>query len=216
MKIEGRRFLALKWIGPYLLVPVLLIASLVIESRMQESGLIAYIPVGMRSSYSIWRVIMFSSMIGTPVTALFMGEKWKSGESSPSFSGMFLGSYAACFLASLLAMTAASFILLPPLTVPVGYIASQVFQRAAVTSFWIVSTGFLCSAITSGSGAAVLSLGLFSLGLFPGLAGSSMGWWFAAPLGDMVTGTQGAGAAVAGHSAVYLAISLLILKKTTR
>lgn len=113
-------------------------------------------------------------------------------------------------------MTAFSFVLLVPLTVPAGYIASHVFPLAAVASFWVVSTAFLCSSITSGPGAAVFSIGLFSLGLFPGLSGPSMGWWFAAPLGEMVKATPGAELAVLGHALVYLLFSLLILRKTIR
>ncbi len=206
----------MKWTGPYLLVPILLIACLVVESRMQESGLIAYIPVGMRSIYSIWRVIMLSALVGTPLTALFMAERWKNFESSSSFYSRFFGSFASCFLNSFFAMTAFSFVLLVPLTVPAGYIASHVFPLAAAASFWVVSTAFICSSITSGPGAAILSIGLFSLGLFPGLSGSSMGWWFAAPLGEMVKGSSGTELAVLGHGLVYLLLSMLILRKTNR
>ena len=206
----------MKWAGPYLLVPILLIASLVVESRMQESGLIAYIPVGMRSSYSIWRVIMLSALVGTPLTSLFIADSRKSGELVNSFYSKFFGSFASCFLNSFFVMTALSFVLLVPLAVPAGYIASRVFPLAAVASFWVVSTAFLCSSITSGPGAAVFSVGLFSLGLFPGLGGTSMGWWFAAPLGEMVKGSRGAELAVLGHALVYLLFSLLILRKTNR
>jgi len=206
----------MKWTGPYLLVPILLIAALVVESRMQQSGFIDYIPVGMRSIYSIWRVVMLSALVGTPLTSLFMAEAWKSGDFSSSFYLKFAGSYIACFLGSFLAMTVFSYVLLIPLTVPADFISSRVFPLAAAASFWAVSTGFLCSSITSGPGAAVLSLGLLSLGLFPGLTGSSMGWWFVAPLGEMVTGSPGAVMAVLLHGLFYLSFSLLILRKTTR
>lgn len=206
----------MKWIGPYLLVPVLLIASLLIESKMQESGFIAYIPVGLRSSYSIWRVIMLSALVGTPVTALFMADAWKSTERSVSFYNRFFGSLMTAFLFSFLPMVAFSFALLVPLTVPAGFIASNIFPQAAVVAFWVASAGFLCSSITSGPGAAVLSAGLLSLGLFPGLAGSSMDWWFAGPLGEMVYESPGASLAVMGHGIFYLLFSLLILRKTNR
>lgn len=216
LKRESRRFLAMKWTGPYLLVPVLMIACLVMESRLQETGLFAYIPVGMRSGYSIWRVLMLVCVVTTPLTSFFLGHSWKSGGFARYFYSQFFGTFTACLLAAFIVMTSAVFALLPPLTVPVGFVAAHFFPGALVVAFWAVSTAFLCSSITSGPGASALSLGLFSLGLFPGLAGSSMSYWFVGPLGDMVKGSQEAVFAVAGHSVFYLLFSLLILRKTTR
>lgn len=213
-RAEAGRFLALKFIGPFLLVPVLLIASLVIESRMQESGIIAYIQVGKRSGYSIWRVVMLACMVGTPLSSLFMSDSWKQDGASRSFPGWYAATILTCFLFLFLAMTALTFLLLPPLAVPVGFIASHVFVPAAVTAFWAVSAAALCSSLTSGQGAAVLSLGLFSLGLFPGLSGTSMNWLFMGPLGDMLIGIPYAMAAVAAHGLFYSLFSYILLRKT--
>lgn len=204
------------WMGPFLLVPVLLVGSLVIETRLQESGFAEYIPVGKRSDYSVWRVAMLTCMVGAPLSALFLYGSWQAGDGGHGFTGRFFASFLTLFIVVYLITVAASFALLPPLTVPLGFIASRVFIRAAITAFWGVSAAFLCSSITSGSGAAVLSLGLFSLGLFPGLAGGSMGWWVLAPLGDMVRGVSGAEVVTLVHSLVYMLFSMLILSRTTR
>ncbi len=213
---ELKRFLSLKWIGPVLLVPVLLVASLVVEARLQDSGFINYMPVGKRPDFSVWRVVMIACMTGTPLLSFFLFRSWHGmNRSTPLFSG-FLGSLAASWSFLFIAMVAAGFLLLPPLTVPVGYIASRIFLRAALSAFWAVSAASLCSSITSSSGAAALSFGLFSLGLFPGLAGNSMSWWFMAPLGSMVTGQPMAVLAVTAHGVAYTALSFLILRKTIR
>jgi hypothetical protein len=140
---EGRRFRALNWTGPYLLVPILLIAALVVESRLQESGLMAYIPVGKRSGYSIWRALMLCCMVGTPLTTMFMNGSWKILEGRVKFSAWFFGTFAACFTALFLVMNASAFILLPPLAVHVGFIASRVFPLAALTAFWAVAAATL-------------------------------------------------------------------------
>jgi len=211
---ELKRFLSLRWIGPVLLVPVLLVASLVIEARLQDSGFLDYMPVGQRPDFSVWRVVMIACMTGTPLLSFFLFRSWQGMKRGKSLLTGFFGSFAASWCFLFMAMLAAGFLLLPPLTVPLGYIASRIFLRAAVSAFWAVSAASLCSSITSESGAAALSFGLFSLGLFPGLAGNSMSWWFMAPLGSMVTGQPMAVLAVTAHGVVYTALSFLILRKT--
>ena len=199
-----------------LLVPILLVASLVIEARLQNSGFINYIPVGMRSDLSVWRIVMIVCMVGTSLLSFFLFQSWRSLGGGTSFVSGFSASLVSSWSFLFVSMLAAGFLLLPPLTVPVGYIASRIFLRAAVTAFWAVSAASLCSSITSESGAAILSFGLFSLGLFPGLSGNSMNWWFMAPLGSMVTGQSMAFLAVAAHGIAYTAFSYLILRKTSR
>lgn len=195
------------------MVPILFVASLVFESWMQTSGIIPYTPVGMRSGYSVWKIVMLSCMVGTPLMTLFMGNSWKEGLSKGNVFGAYLGTMVACFLVITIVMIIASFVILPALGVPVGTVAASVFIRAAVTGLWAVSTASLCSSMSAGPGGALLSLGLFSLGLFPGLSGSSMSWWFMGPLGDMVMSRPWATVSVLGHSVVYLFFGRLILKK---
>jgi hypothetical protein len=198
------------------MVPVLFVASLVFESWMQTSGIIPYTPVGMRSGYSVWRIVMLSCMVGTPLMTLFMGDSWKRGLLKDSFYGAYTGTILACFLVIALVMIIASFVILPLLGVSTGTVADSVFIRAAVTGLWAVSAAALCSSMSAGPGGAVLSLGLFSLGLFPGLSGASMSWWFMGPLGDLVISRPWAVAAVLGHSVVYLFFGGVILRKLNR
>jgi len=213
---EIKKYLVMKWTGPFLLIPILFIASLVVESWMQKYGIIAYIPVGKRSGFSVWRIVMIACMVGTPISTLFMGDSWKKVQSVESFNLSFFGTVLTCFMVVFLVMIMASFVILPPLGVPLGTVAANVFIRAAITGFWAASTAALCSAVSVGPGGAVLSVGLFSLGLFPGLSGTSMSWWFMGPLGDMVSSRPWAVYAVLGHSVAYLFFGWLILKKLSR
>ncbi len=217
LKGELKRFMAMEWTGPFILVPVLFIISLLVESWLQESGVIPYIQVGKRGSYSVWRTVMLSGLVATPVSTLFMGSAWRGGIARGRFPETYSAVLLSCFITTVLVMLLASFAVLPPLGVSLSLIAGSVFLRAAVTGLWVISAASLCSSISPGQGGAVLALGLFSLGLFPGLSGSSMNWWFAAPLGEMVT-SSGSGAipAVMGHSLFYLLFSSFVLRKLSR
>lgn len=46
--VDIKSVLHLRWLAPFLTVPVLYVASVFIESWLQESGMIAYVPVGKR------------------------------------------------------------------------------------------------------------------------------------------------------------------------
>ncbi len=217
LRKELKRFMAMDWTGPFILVPVLFIVSLLIESWLQESGVIPYIQVGKRGSYSIWRTVMLTGLVATPVSTLFMGTAWKAGITPGRFRETYSAVLLSCFIITAVVMLLASFAVLPPLGVSLSLIAGSVFLRASVTALWVVSAASLCSSISPGHGGGVLSLGLFSLGLFPGLSGSSMNWWFAAPLGEMVTSSgPGATLAVMGHSLFYLLFSSFVLGRVTR
>ncbi len=215
---EFRRHLTLRWTGPYLLIPIFFVVSLIVETWMQESGIIAYIPVGSRSDLSLWRILMISVMVGTPLSAIFMAESWKKKFPSDDFSGSLLSTQVSSFLILLVIMTAASFIVTAPFGVSLSDKIGSVAARALIMCFWSTAIATLCSVISGGAGAAILSIGLFSIALFPGLSGTAMSRWFAAPLGNLVTGGTDllTVLAVLGHSAVYLILSALMLRKISR
>ncbi|MCP4647524.1 MAG: hypothetical protein GY852_07295, partial [bacterium] len=180
--------LHIKWVGPFLTVPILFIASMFVEAWFQESGITAYIPVGKRSIYSLWRIVMLTSLVATPLATLFLADSWKRARKTAlSFRDDFFNSVFPMFVLTLLAMTTGAFGILSPLGVSSSMIAQLLLTRCVFAAIWSISAATLCSSITSGSGGAVLSLGLFSLALVPGLSGASLSWWFIAPLGDMVT-----------------------------
>lgn|GEM_PF-1736015 len=218
-----RRAFCIKYAGPYLIIPVLFVASLVIESWLQDSGVIPYIPVKKRSLYSLWRIVMLTCLVGTPVGTLFMIESWKQGlEKGASFAAHYLSSVLAVLILTTTALTLAAFGILAPLGVSVETISLLLPARCLFAVIWSVAAASLCSSITSGPGGAILSLGLFSLALLPGLSGSSMSWWFIAPLGDMATSVDSLSSgwnstlAVTAHSVAYLLGGAYVLKRTIR
>lgn len=196
---------------------------MIIEAWLQESGVVPYIPVGKRSIFSLWRIVMLTGMVATPLGTIYLAETWKKGkESGLSFSGYFFSAILSLFILTATAMSLSALGILSPLGVSSQMVSRLLFARCFFVVIWSVGAATLCSSITNGPGGAVLSLGLFSIALFPGLSGSSMSWWFVAPLGDMAstvnsmsTGWE-ATLAVAAHSAFYLIAGALILKRTLR
>lgn len=215
---ELKNHFSLPWTGPFFLIPILFMASLIVETWAQESGLIAYIPVGSRSDLSIWRILMISAMVGTPLSAIYMAESWKKIFSSTGFSSSFLACLTSNFLMVLLVMIIASLIVVSPFGISLSDKVGSVVSRALIMCFWSTATASLCSVISGGAGTAILSLGLFSIALFPGLSGTGMSRWVTAPLGEMVTAGTSVSTvlAVLGHSLVYLILSALMLRKVSR
>lgn len=215
--------LHLKWLAPFLTIPILFVASMFIESWLQESGMISYIPVGKRSIFSLWRIVAISCMVATPLTTLFLSEAWqnwkKSGE---QLTGYFFRSILSAFILVTTAMVLSSLGILTPLGVSPETISQILFIRCTFAAIWVVATATLCSSISNGPGGAILSFGLFSLALLPGLSGSPVSHWFIAPLGDMVTTVDSLSngwdlsLAVSAHSVLYLAVGFLVLKKTAQ
>jgi hypothetical protein len=218
-----KRVLCIRWTGPYLIVPILFVASLAIESWLQESGVIPYFPLKQRSIFSLWRIVMLTCLVGTPLGTLFMAESWKTGRGDGvSFAGHFFSTITTVLILTTTAMTLVAFGFLVPLGVSVETMSLFIPARCLFAVLWSVAAACVCSAITSGPGGAILSLGLFSLALLPGLSGSSMSWWFIAPLGDMTTSVDAMNSGwhstlvVLAHSAAYLLAGALILKRTIR
>ncbi|MCK5786069.1 MAG: hypothetical protein KAH54_05880 [Candidatus Sabulitectum sp.] len=218
--ISLKTVLHLKWLGPFLTIPVLFIASMLIESWLQESGILPYVPVGKRSVFSLWRVVMLTGLVGTPLATMFLSEswnKWKKGRER--FTGFFFSSILSVFLLTATAMLLMSLGTLTPLGVSSGIIFQMFFSRCIFVAFWSVTAAAFCSSISSGAGGASLSFGLFSMAFFPGLLGSSISWWFIAPLGNMATTVVSTGTgwnstiATAAHSLFYLGAGFLILRK---
>ena len=214
--------LHLKWLAPFLTVPVLFIASMLIESWLQESGMIPYIPVGKRSIFSLWRIVMLTAMVATPLITLFLSEAWKKIKNGGGkLSGYFFSTVFSAFILTATAMVLSSLGILTPLGVSPESISQFLFARCLFTALWVVATATLCSSITRNAGGAALAFGLFSLALLPGLSGASVSWWFIAPLGDMVTQVDSLryhwniSLVVAAHSVDYFALSFLVLKKAT-
>jgi len=214
--------LHLKWLAPFLTVPVLFIASMLVESWLQESGMIPYVPVGKRSIFSIWRIVMLTAMVAIPLTTLFFSEAWKKlNAGEVKLSGYFFATVLSAFILTATAMVLSSVGILAPLGVSPESISSFLFARCLFVALWVVAAAALCSSISSSAGGAALAFGLFSLSLLPGLSGSSVSWWFIAPLGEMVTHVDSLrydwnlSLVVAAHSVVYFALSFLVLKKAT-
>ncbi|MCK5842198.1 MAG: hypothetical protein KAH31_08520 [Candidatus Sabulitectum sp.] len=184
--------------------------------------MIPYIPVGKRSIFSLWRIVMLTAMVATPLITLFLSEAWakiKNGDGK--ISGYFFSTVLSAFILTATAMVLSSLGILTPLGVSPESISQFLFARCLFAALWVVATAALCSSITSNTGGAALAFGLFSLALLPGLSGSSLSWWFIAPLGDMITQVDSLSydwnisLVVAAHSVVYLALSFLVLKKAT-
>ncbi|MCK5131681.1 MAG: hypothetical protein KAR40_05955 [Candidatus Sabulitectum sp.] len=214
--------LHLKWLAPFLTVPVLFVASMFIESWLQESGMISYIPVGKRSIFSLWRIVMLTGMVAAPLVTMFLSEAWKKWKNSGVLlTSYFFGTIFSVFVLTTTAMVLNALGILSPLGVSLETISQILFARCIFAAVWVVAAATLCSSITSGPGGAALSFGLFSIALLPGLSGSSISWWFIAPLGDMVTTVDSlsngwdVSMAVAAHSMIYLAAGFFILKKAT-
>ncbi len=215
--------LHLRWLAPFLTIPVLFVASMFIEAWLQESGMIAYIPVGKRSVFSLWRIVMLTGMVGTPLATIFLSEAWETGRKTGiHLTGYFFSTVITVLILVATAMILGSMGILIPLGGSAGVISQMLFARCLLAAVWVVATATLCSSITNGPGGAALALGLFSLALLPGLTGSAMSWWFIAPLGDMVTKVTSPGInwnvsfVVAVHSIVYFAAGFLVLKKATQ
>ncbi len=216
--------LHLRWIGPFLTVPVFFVASMFIESWLQESGMIPYIPVGKRPIFSLWRIVMLTGMVAAPLTTVFLAEAWKKwkGSSGVRITGYFFSTVLSAFILTAAAMTLGSLGILTPLGISPEMISQMLFTRCIFAAFWIVAAATLCSSVTSGPSGAVMSFGLFSLALFPGLTGSPVSWWLIAPLGDMVTTVDSISndwnisMAAAAHSIVYLAVGFFFFRKASR
>ncbi len=185
--------------------------------------MIPYIPVGKRSVFSLWRIVILVGAVATPLTAMYMSEAWKKWKNSNSrLTEYFFSTVLSAFLLTAAAMIISAIGILAPLGVPLETISHLLFTRCLFTAVWVVSAAALCSSITSSTGAAALSFGLFNLALLPGLTGASISWWAIAPLGEMVTNVYSAGnnwnitLAVIAHSLVYLLAGFLVLRKTTQ
>ncbi len=185
--------------------------------------MIPYIPVGKRSVFSLWRIVILTGMIATPLTAMYLSEAWEKWKDSESRLATYLfTTILSAFLLTAAAMIISAIGILAPLGVPLETISHLLFTRCLFTAVWVVSASVLCSSITSNTGAAALSFGLFNMALLPGLAGASLSWWAVAPLGEMVTTVYSAGNnwnitfAVIAHSLVYLLAGFLVLRKTTQ
>lgn len=215
--------LRLKWLVPFLTVPVLFIASTLVESWLQESGVIPYTPVGKRSVLSIWRIAMLTGAVAAPLASIYLGELWKKWRNTgESFSGYFFRAVISIFLLVTAAMTLNGLGVLAPLGIPSSLILQMMLTRCILAALWIVAAATLCSSITSSTGGAALAFGLFSMALLPGLSGSAVNWWVIAPLGTMVTtaGSVSTGwntsLAAATHSLFYFAAGYFLLRKAIR
>jgi len=214
--------LRLKWLVPLLTVPVLFMASTLVESWLQESGVIPYTPVGKRSVLSIWRITMITVAVAGPLAAIYLSELWKQWtKSGESFTGYFFRAVFSVFLLVTAAMTLNALGILAPLGIPSSLILQMVFTRCIFAALWTVAAATLCSSVTSGNGSAALAFGLFSMALFPGLSGSSVSWWIIAPLGTMVSAADSVATgwntslSAAAHSVFYFAAGYFLLRKAT-
>jgi hypothetical protein len=213
----------LKWLVPFLTVPVLFIASTLVESWLQESGVTPYIPVGKRSVLSIWRIAIITCAVAAPLASIYLGELWKKWKhTGESFTGYFFRAVFSVLLLVTAAMTLNGLGVLVPLGIPSSLILQMILTRCIFAALWIVAAATLCSSITSGTGGGALAFGLFSMALLPGLSGSAVSWWVIAPLGTMVSATDSAATgwnvslAATAHSLLYFAAGYFLLRKTIR
>jgi len=211
--------LHLKWIAPYLTIPILFVASIYLNSWLQESGILPYFPIKQRTVLLIWRIVITAAFVTAPLGTLYLSKTWK-----PKFFSLnhFLYSLLALFLLSALAVALSAFGILLPLHISFGVISSILLTRCLFALLWSVSVAALCSSINSGPGGAVLSIGIFSIALLPGLTDISVSWWAVAPIGDLVLNVEvisspwSATLAVLAHTLVYLSAAYLILKQNLR
>ncbi|PIE51109.1 hypothetical protein CSA37_05720 [Candidatus Fermentibacteria bacterium] len=215
---ELKSRIRLRWTGPLFLIPILFLASLVLEAWLQKSGIMAYIPIGERSSLSLWRMTMVSAAVNTPLSALFMGQRWSNLSKSLSLSKKVTGALSASFISCFLSIIIASAAVLPLLRVPVFSMTGQLLAGALISSFWSAAAAMLCSVISRTGGGAFLSVGLFALALLPGLSGNPMSPWFTAPLGKLVAEGLLPGYVwpTIAHSTVYLLLGWGMLFRISR
>lgn len=206
---------SLRWTGPLFLIPILFLASLVLETWLQKVGIIAYIPVGERSPLSLWRMAMVCVGVNTALSVVFMSSRWNGIQTTPSLFSKIAGALTASFGYCFLTIITASAIALPPLGVPVFSMTGQLLSGALVASLWSTATALLCSVISRTGGGAVLSLGFFALALFPGLSGNGMSSWFVAPLGELVVSGMSTSTVLPmiAHSFVYLVLGSAMLSR---
>jgi len=181
-----------------------------------------YTPVGKRSVLSIWRTVMLTGAVATPVASIYLSELWKRWrESGESFSGYFFRAVVSVFLLVTTAMTLNGLGILAPLGVPSSLIIQMIFTRCVFAALWIVAAATMCSSVNSGTGGAALAFGLFNMALLPGLSGSSVSWWIIAPLGTMVFCADSVATGwdtslfAAAHSVFYFAAGYFLLRKAT-
>jgi hypothetical protein len=195
---------------------------MIVESWLQESGMVPYTPVSRRSSLSVWRIAMLTGILGAPLASLYLSEAWKKWKSiRTNFTGYFFSSVFSVSMLLTAAMIINSMGLLIPLGVSYTAVLSLILSKCIVIILWITATATLCSSITGSAGAAVLSFGLLSIALLPGLSGSSLSWWIIAPLGAMHTSTESLSSGwdivlvVAAHATVYFTAGYFLLRKVT-
>jgi hypothetical protein len=204
---ELKRYLDLKWTGPFLVVPVLFVALLFIESWMQRSGFMPYTAVKQRGALSAWKMIALVSAVGIPVNSIFMHGGWRQARGGASTPAFFGGTCFAGFLVMLIAVGLGTGFILMPMGIPFSAVARVIFPWGIFVLLWAASASALSSSMTSSIGAAVLSLGLFSLALLPGLTGTAMSRWMIPPIGEMTQPGAGWSQALAiiGHAMAYFA-----------
>lgn len=211
--------LHLKWIAPYLTIPILFVASIYLNNWLQEAGILPYFPLKQRTVLLIWRIVIIAAFVTAPLGTIFLSKVWK-----PGFFNLnkFLFSLLALFLLATLAASLSAYGILLPLKVPFVMISSMLLTRCLFVILWSVSVAALCSSINNGPGGAVLSIGIFSIASLPGLTDISVTWWAVAPIGDLVLNVEvisspwSATLAVLAHTLVYLSAAYFILKQNLR
>jgi len=138
------------------------------ESWLQESGIISYIPVGKRSIFSLWRIVMLTGTVAAPLATIFLAEAWRKWkDSGVGITGYFCSAVLSVFVLTCTAMILNSLCILVPLGVSPEMVFQLFFARCIFAAFWSIAAATLCSSITSGPAGAVMALGLFSLALLP-------------------------------------------------